>query len=152
MSKFQIAADFQAGANQTNDSVGAVTGLVLQPGTMPLPQGNTTQVAAYLNFTGAGSVSVIGDPNLTLTSDNPNVFTINSSGMLTATGYGKANLISVYDYVNGNTSTFYTNSTTITVSLPTPAALVHRYSFQRRPRQHDGRRLHRRSGLERQPT
>jgi len=133
LSKFQIAADFQAGPNQTNDSVGAVTGLVLQPGPMPLPQGNTTQVAVYLNFTGAGSVSVIGDPNLTLTSDNPNIFTINSSGMLTATGYGKANLISVYDYVNGNTSTFYTNSTTITVSLPTPVALVHRYSFNDAP-------------------
>jgi hypothetical protein len=133
LSKFQIAADFQAGPNQTNDSVGAVTGLVLQPGTMPLPQGNTTQVAAYLNFTGAGSVSVIGDPNLTLASDNPNIFTINSSGLLTATGYGKANLIGVYDYVNGNTSTFYTNSTTITVSLPTPAVLVHRYSFNDAP-------------------
>lgn len=133
LSRFQIAADFQAGPNQTNDSVGTVTGLVLQPGTMPLPQGNTTQVAAYLNFTGAGSVSVMGDPNLTLTSDNPNIFTINSSGLLTATGYGKANLIGVYDYVNGNTSTFYTNSTPITVSLPTPAVLVHRYSFNDAP-------------------
>ncbi len=129
LNKFQIAADFQAGPNQTNDSVGAVTGLVLQPGTLPLPQGTTSQIAAYLNFTYAGNVSVIGDPNLTLTSDNTSVFTVNSSGLLMATGFGTANLIGVYDYVNGNTSTFYTNSVAITVSLPTPAVLVHRYSF-----------------------
>ncbi|MGA2685512.1 MAG: alpha-L-arabinofuranosidase C-terminal domain-containing protein [Verrucomicrobiota bacterium] len=129
VSKFQIAADYQAGANQTNDSAGSVTGLVLQPGTMPLAQSSTSQVAAYLNFTYAGNVSVIGDPNLTLTSDNPNVFTVNSSGLLTATGFGTAHLIGVYDYLNGNSSTFYTNSVVITVSLPTPVSLAHRYSM-----------------------
>ena len=133
LSKFQIAADYQAGPNQTNDSVGAVTGLLLQPGTMPLAQGNTRQAAAYLSFTGAGNVSVIGDPNLTLTSDNTNVFTVNSSGLLTATGFGSAHMSGVYDYVNGNSSTFYTNSVTVSVSLPPPVSLAHRYGFSDSP-------------------
>ena len=129
LNKFQIAADYQAGANQTNDSVGAVTGLVLQPGTLPLSQYSTSQLAAYLNFTLAGQVSVIGDPNLSLSSDNPNVFMVNASGLLSAVNPGTANLTGVYDYVSGNTSTFYTNSVAITVRPTPPAILAHRYSF-----------------------
>jgi alpha-L-arabinofuranosidase len=129
LNKFQIAADFQAGPNQTSDSVGAVTGLVLQPGILPLPQYSNSQLGASLNFTLAGQVSVIGDPNLSLSSDNPNVFTVNASGLLSAVNPGTANLTGVYDYVSGNTSTFYTNSVAITVRPTPPAILAHRYSF-----------------------
>jgi hypothetical protein len=129
LDKFQIAASLQAGPDQTNYNVGTLTSLVLDPGTMPFALNGTRQVAAYLNFTFAGNVSVVGDPNLTFSSDNTNVFTVNSSGLLYATGIGTANLNGVYNYISGNTSTLYTNSVAITVYHGQPAALVHRYSF-----------------------
>lgn len=129
LDKFQIAASFQAGPDQTNSNVGTVTGFVVNPGPMPLYQYNTYSVAAYLNFTLAGNVTVIGDPNLTLSSDNPGVFTVDSSGVIHATGIGTANLTGVYDYISGNTGTFYTNSAAVTVSPALPAVLAHRYSF-----------------------
>jgi alpha-L-arabinofuranosidase len=129
LDRFQIAASFQAGPGQTNYNVGILTAFVLDPGTMPLALNSTRQVAAYLNFTLAGNVSVVGDPNLTLSSDNTNVFTVNSSGLLYATGVGTANLTGVYNYISENTSTLYTNSVAITVYHGQPASLVHRYSF-----------------------
>ncbi|HXD01625.1 MAG TPA: alpha-L-arabinofuranosidase C-terminal domain-containing protein, partial [Verrucomicrobiae bacterium] len=129
LNKFQIAASFQAGPDRTNYDVGTLTSFVVNPGAVPLYLNNTYTVAAYLNFTLANNVSVIGDPNLALSSDNPGVFTVASSGTLQATGVGTANLTGVYDYISGNTSTFYTNSVAITVSPPPPAVLAHRYSF-----------------------
>jgi alpha-L-arabinofuranosidase len=129
LDKFQIAASFQAGPDQTNYNVGTLSSFVVNPGTMPLYLNNIYQVAAYLNFTLANYVSVIGDPNLTLSSDNTNVFTVNPSGILYATGVGTANLTGIYNYISGNTSTFYTNSVAITVNPGPPPVLVHRYSF-----------------------
>jgi len=128
LDKFQIAASYQAGPNQTNYNVGTLTGLVVNAGTMPIGLSDTRQVAAYLNFSLASSVSVIGDPNFTLSSDNTNVFTVSASGLLSAAGVGTANLTGVYNYISGNASTFYTNSVIITVYSP-PAVLAHRYSF-----------------------
>jgi hypothetical protein len=109
--------------------VGTLTGFVINPGTTPFTAGNVYQVSAYVNFTLANNIIVIGDPNLNLSSDNTNVFTVDSSGALHATGAGTANLTGVYDYISGNTGTFYTNSVTITVSPVAPPVLVHRYSF-----------------------
>jgi hypothetical protein len=129
LDKFQIAASFQAGPNQTNYSVGVFSSFVVNPGTMPLHLNGTYQIAAYLNFTLANKISVIGDSNLTLSSDNANVFTINASGLLSAVGIGTANLTGIYNYISGNISTLYTNSVAITVSRGQPASLVHRYSF-----------------------
>ena len=129
LDKFQIAASFQAGPDQTNYDVGTVTSFVVSAGTMPLYLNNLYPIAAYLNFTLANHVSVIGDPNLTLSSDNTNVFTVSSSGVLDATGVGTANLTGIYDYISGNTSTLYTNSVVITVNPGPSPVLVHRYSF-----------------------
>ena len=130
LDKFQIAASDQAGPDQTNYNAGTVTSLDLfLSETMPLALNSTCQVYAYLDFTLAGWVDVSGDPNLTLSSDNTNVFTVDSSGLLSATGIGTANLTGVYNYVSGNTSTLYTNSVAITVYRGQPASLVHRYSF-----------------------
>ena len=128
LDKFQIAASYQAGPNQTNDNVGMLTNFVVIPGPMPIGLNATRQATAYLNFTLASSVSVIGDPNLTLSSDNTNVFTVGASGILFAAGVGTATLTGIYNYISGNTSTFYTNSAVITVFNP-PAVLSHRYSF-----------------------
>ena len=128
LDKFQIAASDLAGPNQTNYNVGTLTGLVVIAGTMPIEFGNTRQVAASLNFSLATNVSMIGDPNLTLSSDNTNVFTISASGLLSAVGVGTANLTGIYNYISGNTSAFYTNSVVVTVYRQS-AVLAHRYSF-----------------------
>ncbi len=128
MDKFQIAASFQAGPDQTNYNVGTVTSFVVNPGTMPIGLNNARQVAAYLNFTLGSNVSVIGDPNHILSSDNTNVFTVSASGLLFAAGVGTATLTGIYNYLSGNTSTLYTNSVVITVYRP-PTVLSHRYSF-----------------------
>ncbi len=129
LNKFQIAASYQAGPNQTNCNVGTATGLVLDAGSAPLALNGNRQAAAYLNFSLAGSVNVTGDSNLVLYSDNTNIFTVNSFGVLAAAGVGTANLSGVYNYFNGNTSTFYTNIVAITVVPDPPATLAHRYSF-----------------------
>ena len=129
LNKFQIAASSAAGPNQTNYSVGTLTSLVLNSGPVPFYPNNAYQVSAYVNFTLASNVPVIGDPNLTLESDNTNVFTVSPSGALTAIGVGAANLIGVYDYVDGNSGTFYTDSVPIVVSSGPAPVLVHRYSF-----------------------
>jgi alpha-L-arabinofuranosidase len=129
LNRFQIAANFVAGPDQTNSSPGTVTGLVLNPGMMPLALNSSSQVEAWLDFTLAGNVPVLGDPNLTLTSDNSNVFTVDATGTLIATGVGAANLLGSYYYLNGNTGSFYTYAVSISV-VPAPAAsLAHRYSF-----------------------
>lgn len=129
LNKFQVAANFAAGPDQTNNNIGDANGLLLNPGIQPLVQFSNRQLVADLNFTLIGNVNVIGDPNLTLSSDNTNVFTVNSDGLLVATGPGVAKLTGIYNYINGNTSNFYTNSITITVARNAPAALSHRYSF-----------------------
>jgi uncharacterized protein YjdB len=128
LNKFQIAASDQAGPDQTNYNVGSVTGLSLNPGTLPMGLYATRQLAAWLGFSLASNVNVTGDPELTLSSDNTNVFTVGASGLLNATGVGTANLTGIYEYVSGNTRAFYTNSVMITVDKPS-AILEHRYSF-----------------------
>jgi alpha-L-arabinofuranosidase len=129
LDKFQIAASFQAGPDKPSYDVGALTNLLLDPGVMPLALNSTRQAAAFLNFVLAGIVNVAGDSNLALSSDNTNIFTVTSSGLLYATGVGTANLVGVYNYVSGNTSTLYSNSVAVTVYRDQPASLVHRYSF-----------------------
>ncbi len=129
VNKFQVAADFMAGPNQTNASIGQATGLLLNPGSQPMGQFSSGQASAYLNFTGAGNVNVTADSNLALSSDNTNVFTVGSAGQLYAAGAGRANLTGVYTYFANNTETFYTNSVAVTVTSAPPAQLVHRYSF-----------------------
>ncbi len=129
LNKFQIAASDQAGPDQTNYNVGTPTNITLNAGTGPIILGGTSQLTAYANFTLASSVNVLGDPNLTLSSDNSNVFTVSASGLITANGIGAADLIAVYNYTSGNTSTFYTNSVIVTVAANPPPVLAHRYSF-----------------------
>jgi alpha-L-arabinofuranosidase len=129
LNKFQIAASYQAGPDQTNYNVGTFTGLALSAGSGPFYPNNIYQATAYANFTLAGNVLVTGDTNLALISGNNNVFTVNSSGIIQCVGIGTASLTGIYDYVNGNTSTFYTNSISLTVTFPPPPVLAHRYSF-----------------------
>jgi hypothetical protein len=129
LNKFQIAASLEAGPNQTNYNVGTPLGLVLNPGNASFYPNNVYQVSAYVNFTAASNVSVIGDPNLTLASDNTNVFTVSPSGVISVIGIGTASLIGVYDYVSSGSGSLYTDSVPIVVSSGPAPVLVHRYSF-----------------------
>ena len=127
LDRFQIAASGEAGPNATNYQTGSFTSFVLNA-TPSLILNSSGQVAAFLNFSQATNVSVIGDPNLMLTSGNLGVFTVDTNGLIHATGAGTATLTAVYVYVTSTTN-IYTNSVTVTV-LPAPAVLLaHRYSF-----------------------
>ena len=129
LDKYQIAASLQGGPNQTNWNVGSLVSFTLNPGPMPVALYSQRQITANLNFTAASNVNIIGDTNLTLSSDNTNVFTINQSGVLSALAVGTANLTGVYTYVSVNNTNVFTNSVAVTVYRDLPGILTHRYSF-----------------------
>jgi Concanavalin A-like lectin/glucanases superfamily len=130
LDKFQIAASFQAGPDQTNFNVGTFTSFVLNVGPPTLALDEFRQAAAIMNFSLATNVNVTGDATLTLTSSDTNVLTITSpAGLVQARGLGTATLTAVYRYIVGVTTNSYTNSAApITTFIPA-AQLRHRYSF-----------------------
>lgn len=130
LDRFQIAASFQAGPDQTNFNVGTLTNFVLNVGPQPMALNSARTISAALNFTLVTNIVVIGDPNLILTSGNTNVFTVTSpGGVVNVTGFGSATLTAIYNYVVGATTNSYTNSAVINVFRDNPEILVHRYSF-----------------------
>jgi hypothetical protein len=48
LNKFQIAASYQAGPDQTNDNIGTLTNLTLNAGTMPIILNGTGQLTAFI--------------------------------------------------------------------------------------------------------
>src|ERR1022692_3945023 len=129
LDRFQIAASFQSGPNTPNFNVGAFVSFNLNVGSSTIPINQLRQSSAIMNFAAAPNVNLIGDANLTLTSSDPNILTIRSpGGVIRAKTLGTATLKEVYRYVTGATTTFYTNSQSLTVVTP-PGTLVHRYSF-----------------------
>jgi hypothetical protein len=129
LDKFQIAASFQAGPDQTNFNVGTFTSFAFNVGAPTLAVDEFRQAAAIMNFSLATNVVVNGDATLTLTSSDPNVLTITSpAGQIRGAGLGTATLTAIYRYIVGTTTNSYTNSAVITTFIP-PAQLRHRYSF-----------------------
>jgi hypothetical protein len=88
---------------------------------------------AYANFTLVTNVLVTGDPNLTLSSSNTNVFTVTPAGLISATGVGSATLNASYNYIVGATTNTYTGSASVSVYRDQVATLTHRYSFFNQP-------------------
>jgi hypothetical protein len=130
LDRFQVAASYQAGTETTNFNVGAFTSFTLNAGPLPMDLSSGRSLVAAMNFAAATNVVVIGDPNLTLTSGNTNVFTVTSpGGFIYATGVGSATLTAVYKYVTGATTTSYTNTLAVSVSKNLSQVLAHRYSF-----------------------
>jgi hypothetical protein len=127
LDKFQIAASHEAGPNVTNYQTGSFSRFVLNA-TTSLVLNGSGQVSAFLNFSQATNISVIGDPNLTLTSGDPSVFAVDTNGIIHATGVGTATLTGVYDYLTATTN-IYTNSVTVSVAPAPVVSLMHRYSF-----------------------
>ncbi|MGA2247201.1 MAG: alpha-L-arabinofuranosidase C-terminal domain-containing protein [Verrucomicrobiota bacterium] len=129
LSPGQIAASQEAGPNELNLNPGAFVSLVLNAGSAPIILGGSRQLAAYLNFSQATNVNVLGSPSLMLTSSDTNVFTVNAAGLIFAAGLGTASLTGVYDYITNGITSAYTNSVAIEVLDSFQATLVHRYSF-----------------------
>ncbi|MGC9943853.1 MAG: alpha-L-arabinofuranosidase C-terminal domain-containing protein [Verrucomicrobiota bacterium] len=130
LNRFQIAASGQAGPDTVNLDPGSLVGFSMSAGVMPIPRNSSRQISAQLDFSMATNVNVLGDPNLTLSSDNDAIFTVNSSGLVHATGIGAANLIGVYNYINSGSTNSLTNSVVVRVIDSVPATLLHRYSFK----------------------
>ena len=133
LNRFQIAASDQAGPDTTNFNIGSFSSFSLGAGTMPMALGATRSALAYANFTLVTNVLVTGDPNLTLSSSNTNVFTVTPAGLISATGVGSATLNATYNYIVGATTNTYTGSTAVTVYRDQVATMTHRYSFFNEP-------------------
>ena len=133
LNRFQIAASDQAGPDTTNFNIGSFTSFSLGAGTMPMALGTTRSALAYANFTLVTNVLVTGDPNLTLSSSNTNVFTVTPAGLISATGVGSATLNASYNYIVGATTNTYTGSTSVSVYRDQVATMTHRYSFFNEP-------------------
>jgi Concanavalin A-like lectin/glucanases superfamily/Bacterial Ig-like domain (group 2) len=129
LNKFQIAASDQAGPNNPSFNVGTFTSFGLNPGTLPIAAGAPRQVKAVMNFSLVTNVFVNGDPTLFFSSSAPNVASVDNAGNLFTKSVGSSTITAVYGYVSGGTTTFYTNSTLISVFYDYPATLMHRYSF-----------------------
>ena len=118
MNGLQAAGDYLAGPTVTNASPGAVTNLTLTLTTSML-QGaqqnaavtaQTTKISRQVDITKFCSYS----------SGNTNVFTVSSTGLITALNPGTANLVAQYSGISATQS--------VTVTVP-PAVMTHRYSF-----------------------
>ena len=133
LNRFQIAASDQAGPDTTNFNLGSFSSFSLSAGTMPMTLGSARSAGAYANFTLVTNVLVTGDPNLTFSSSNTNVFTVTSAGLISATGVGSATLTASYNYIVGATTNTYTGSTAVSVYRDQVATLTHRYSFFNEP-------------------
>ena len=119
---FQIVLDSITGPDAiTNENqVGALNSVTVNV-TTPILQFNQTQVTVTGVFANVTSpVPITFAPQTTYSSQNISVFTVSSSGLITATGPGTANLV-----VNAF-GTKITNSITVTAL---PPGMTHRWSF-----------------------
>ncbi|HXT10828.1 MAG TPA: LamG-like jellyroll fold domain-containing protein [Candidatus Angelobacter sp.] len=87
--------------------------------------GDYPSVSGVLLSSSEPGLSPSSFPHPVYTSSNPNVFTVDTNGMVTATGYGTATLSAT---VGAFTST---NTVSLTVAPPPNpnTSLIHRYSF-----------------------
>jgi hypothetical protein len=84
--------------------------------------GDYPAVSGVLLGSSEPGISPTSFPHPTYTSSNPKVFTVDTNGMVTATGYGTATLTAQVGAFSS------TNSVSLTVS-PSLPHLIHRYSF-----------------------
>jgi len=121
LSAQQIAASYQSGGpDSTNNAPGTPVNIALDvPAT--ITAGWRAQATAHGNWQNATNVSLVDDLDLSYSSDNTEVLTVSSTGVLTAIKPGTATVTAAYQ---GNTGT-----QEVTVVDPPSAELVHRYSF-----------------------
>ncbi len=129
LNRFQIAASDQSGPDTTNFNIGTFVGFRTSLNApMPILMGLTATAQAYADFTRVTNVLLNGDANLTFTSSDTNIFTVNPAGVIKGTGVGSATLNITYNYIVGVTTNTYTGSAAVSVHNP-DAILTHRYAF-----------------------
>ncbi|MCS7338432.1 MAG: hypothetical protein NZ739_09390, partial [Verrucomicrobiae bacterium] len=128
LDRIQLAAVYQAGANNTNFAVGNMVSMILDVRSPTILLSQVRQISCVINFQYVTNINLIGDPNLTLRTSDTNVLSVTSGGLLRAHRLGTATLTAEYRYVTKQATNVYTVSTNITVILQ-PCTLAHRYSF-----------------------
>jgi hypothetical protein len=122
LSAQQIAASAQtSGPGSTNLNPGSFMGIVLQAPTPLLRGWQSADIAVIGTWQFATNVNLVGDLDLTYSSSNTNVATINANGIITALNLGSTTITVNYQ---GNIST-----QVVSVVNPPAATLVHRYDF-----------------------
>jgi uncharacterized protein YjdB len=85
----------------------------VQPSRVPLEVGQTTT----LGVTATSGGTVVSNPSLSFSSDNPNVATVNSQGTITGVGTGSAN-VTVSTPLGGTSFGISTESAATSVTVP----------------------------------
>jgi hypothetical protein len=117
---FTIALDAATGPDVITNNPGTLTSLSVTAGS-PIPQFAVEQVTVSGTFANiANPVNLTSSPQTIYSTSDPNVLTISSSGLLTATGPGSATVKVV---------AFGLTNTAQIVVTPLPPGMTHRWPF-----------------------
>ena len=119
LSPLQIAVDLTAGPGQLVTDPGVLQSIRWQL-SPTMPQGTIQTPVVIGNFANVTNVNLLLVPDVTFSSSNTNVVTVNSSGRLSAVGSGVVTVTAIYAGISG-TQTIYVSDL--------PQSLAHRYSF-----------------------
>lgn len=120
---FSIAVDTAAGPNVITNNAGACSSILLTLNS-PVNEGDSQQVSLTGQFANVGTVPLTTLSQITYTSSNTRVATINALGMVTAVGPGTATITA--------TGFGQTSQATIVVNA-VPITLTHRWNFNDAP-------------------
>jgi len=119
LSAQQIVASYLAGPNNTNNAPGEFINIDVDAPAQ-ITAGFQARVRVIGNWQNAPNVDLLTDPDLQLSSDNPDILTVESGGLLTAVAPGTATLRVRYQGLEA----------TKEVQVVAPSAtLVHRWTF-----------------------
>lgn len=119
LSAQQIVASYRAGANNTNNAPGPFLSLNIETPSQLTAEWQV-RIRVVGNWQNAPDVDLLADPDLILTSDNTNVLTVGTGGVITGIAPGVATLRARYQGLEA--------ARQITVVAPA-ATLVHRWTF-----------------------
>jgi len=120
LSSLEVAQSDAAGPDQLESNPGGIQNLtVMNPS--PIGPGAKIPAVVYADFANLTNVNISSQPGLVLLSDKTNVVAITSSNLLRTVGLGTAHVTAMYQG--------FSNTITVTVSVPQDVSLLHRYSF-----------------------
>ena len=120
LDNFSIALNAATGPDVITNNPGALTSLSVTAGS-PVPQFAVEQVQVSGNFANiSGPVNLTTSPQTVYSTSDPNIFTVDALGLLTATGPGTGTLRVV---------AFGSTQTVSVVVTPLPPGMTHRWSF-----------------------
>jgi Concanavalin A-like lectin/glucanases superfamily len=123
MLPLDAACDAVRGPDQISSDPGAIEAV---RALVPTPTGPGAQFVApvFADFAGLTNVDISTQPDLSWQSDNTNVITFATNGMLKTIALGVANVTATW---RG-----FSNTVAVTVGIPADVELLHRYSFSER--------------------